>query len=326
VADVDVVLGYLNPDNFLGGRLRLNRDLARRAIEEHIARPLGMSVEQAAEGIKTIVDSRMADEVRQVTIQQGCDPSDFALMAYGGAGPTHAFSYGAELGMSEIIVPVTASVHSAFGIHSSDLTAVEEVSHPLQSPPGSTDYAAALPTQRLNEIFGELDRRVLGRFSGAGIDPADCRLTRFIEMRFRFQIHALTVPVPELPLDAPAIDQLVGRFIDLYEARFGKGSAFKAAGVELTTFRVVAKATSGRPDLRHHEADGRVAPTSVGRRDVFQNGAWTTASIIEGSALRPGMRLDGLAIVELLDTTIVVGAGQQATVDAIGNIVLRLHS
>jgi N-methylhydantoinase A len=132
--------------------------------------------------------------------------------------------------------------------------------------------------------------------------------------------------VPELPLDAPAIDQLVGRFIDLYEARFGKGSAFKAAGVELTTFRVVAKATSGRPDLRHHEADGRVAPTSVGRRDVFQNGAWTTASIIEGSALRPGMRLDGLAIVELLDTTIVVGAGQQATVDAIGNIVLRLHS
>ncbi|MEU1801625.1 hydantoinase/oxoprolinase family protein [Streptomyces sp. NPDC019937] len=126
VADADLVLGYLNPDNFLGGRLALDVERARAAIEEHIARPTGLTVEQAAEGIKTIVDARMADLVRQVTVEHGYDPADFAVFSYGGAGPLHAFSYGAELGCPRIVVPLTASVHSAFGIGSSDLTMIEE--------------------------------------------------------------------------------------------------------------------------------------------------------------------------------------------------------
>jgi N-methylhydantoinase A len=116
VADADLVLGYLNPDNFLGGRLTLDVDRARQAIDEHVAGPAGLSIEQAAEGIKTIVDARMADLVRQVTVEQGYDPADFAVFAYGGAGPLHAFSYGAELGCPQIVVPITASVHSAFGV------------------------------------------------------------------------------------------------------------------------------------------------------------------------------------------------------------------
>jgi N-methylhydantoinase A/oxoprolinase/acetone carboxylase beta subunit len=130
VADADLALGYLNPDNFLGGRRRLDPELARRAIETHVAKPLGLRVEQAAEGIKTIIDSRMADLIRHATVEQGYDPTEFVLYAYGGAGPTHAFSYGAELGIKNIVVPVTASVHSAFGIAVSDLMVAEELSDP----------------------------------------------------------------------------------------------------------------------------------------------------------------------------------------------------
>lgn len=324
VADADLVLGYVNPSNFLGGRLELDVALASRAIEEHVAKPLGMTVHEAAEGIKTIVDARMADLIRQMTIEQGLDPSDFTLFAYGGAGPTHAFSYGAELGIGEIVVPLTASVHSAFGIASSDLTTVEELSRPMQTPPGSTDYSAALSADEINGIFGELANRASERLIKAGVDAASIQVTRAIEMRFRFQIHVLTVQAPAGALRPEDVDAIVGRFIDVYEARFGKGSAFKAAGVEMTTFRVVAKATMMRPQLRARSGGGVAQARAT--RQVFQGGAWKAAQIFGPEALAPGARIAGLAVIELPDTTVVVGEGQRATVDELENVVIQLQS
>jgi N-methylhydantoinase A len=313
VADADLVLGYLNPDNFLGGRLALDVERARAAIATHVAEPLGLEVEQAAEGIKTIVDARMADLIRTATIQQGYDPSDFALYAYGGAGPTHAFSYGAELGIDEVVVPLTASVHSAFGIAASDLTAAEEVSDPLLSPPGTEDYAAALDPAEISARFERLTERALRRL---GVERAE--LSRSIEMRFRFQIHVLTVPVPDGEID---VDALVRRFIETYEARFGEGSAFSAAGVEMTTFRVVARVETSKPAPA---AASPAVPAEAGTRRVFSGGEWREARVLGHEAVGPGLDLHGLAIVEMPDTTIVVGPGQHATVDDHGNVVIQL--
>jgi N-methylhydantoinase A len=324
VADADLVLGYTNPDNFLGGRLRLDVAHARAAIEAHVARPLEMSVEEAAEGIKTIVDARMADLIRQMTIEAGYDPTDFVLFAYGGAGPTHAFSYGDELRISEIVVPHTASVHSAFGVACSDLTAVEEVSHPIQSPPGSVDYSASIRADELNRIFSELTERALARLSRAGVDTSRATATRFIEMRFRFQIHVLTVQVPESSLDNAGVDRVVGRFVDAYEARFGEGSAFEAAGVEMTTFRVVVSAPTVRPELKTVARNGAGPVRPAGERPVFQGGEWLPAAIYSEDAIVPGVTIDGLAVVELEDTTIVVGTDQRAEVDDYGSVVISL--
>jgi N-methylhydantoinase A len=324
VADADVVLGYVNPDNFLGGRLKLDAGLARKAIEEHVARPLGLSIEEAAEGIKTIVDERMSDLIRQMTIEQGLDPSDFTLFAYGGAGPTHAFSYGAELGIAEAVVPLTASVHSAFGIGASDLTTVEELSRPMQTPPGSTDYSASLEAEEIAAAFDEITDRACARLEKAGVIRDRISVQRAIEMRFRFQIHVLTVPVPDGPITPGTVDGVVARFIEAYEARFGKGSAFKAAGVELTTFRVVARAGMQRPELRPVSSNGSSAVVGS-TRQVFQRGEWRQARILPGDALAPGLKLEGLAVVELPDTTIVVGDGQRATVDGWGNVVIHLQ-
>jgi N-methylhydantoinase A len=325
VADADVVLGYVNPDNFLGGRLQLDAELARKAIEEHVARPLGLSIEEAAEGIKTIVDARMSDLIRQMTVEQGLDPSDFTLFAYGGAGPTHAFSYGTELGIAEAVVPLTASVHSAFGIGASDLTTVEEVSRPMQTPPGSTDYSASLSAAEIADAFDEIGERASARLEKAGIERERISVQRAIEMRFRFQIHVLTVPVPDGPITPETVDAAVDRFIEAYEARFGKGSAFKAAGVELTTFRVVARAPMQRPELQRAGTNGKT-PVAESTRQVFQQGAWRQARILPGEALAPGLELDGLAVIELPDTTIVVGEGQHASVDQWGNVVVHLQA
>lgn len=324
VADADLVLGYLNPGNFLDGRLTLDVERARAAIGAAIADPLGLSVEQAAEGIRTIVDSRMADLVRTATIQQGYDPSDFVLYAYGGAGPTHAASYGAELGVREIVVPLTASVHSAFGVAASDHTVAEEISDPIMSPPGTEDYAAAISAADLEERFERLRERALQALAGSGVDVAGARIERFVEMRFRFQIHVLSVPVPDGPFDADKVRDLVRRFIDAYQARFGEGSAFEAAGVEMTTFRLVASSPTIRPELSPigGGASSNGAAAEGATRRVFHGGEWGEARILAAADVAPGLEVEGLAIVEMPDTTIVVGKGQQAVVDDYGNFVI----
>ncbi len=321
VADADLVLGYLNAENFLDGRLALDVGRAREAIRANVADPLGLGVEEAAEGIRTIVDSRMADLVRTATIQQGYDPSDFVLYAYGGAGPTHAASYGAELGVKQIVVPLTASVHSAFGVAASDHTVAEELSDPILSPPGTEDYAEAISHEELQERFDRLRDRALTALGGSGVDVSEARIERFVEMRFRFQIHVLSVPVPAGDFDADGVRALVKRFIDAYQARFGEGSAFEAAGVEMTTFRLVASSPTIRPELRPIAAGGGGAG-GRGTREVFHGGAWGEARIYSAADIAPGLEVEGLAVVEMPDTTIVVGAGQQAVVDDYGNFVI----
>ncbi|MEU7815477.1 hydantoinase/oxoprolinase family protein [Pseudonocardia sp. NPDC049154] len=321
VADADLVLGYLNPDNFLGGRLTLDVDKARAAIDEHVAKPTGLTVEQAAEGIKTIVDARMADLVRQVTVEQGYDPTDFAVFAYGGAGPLHAFSYGAELGCPQIVVPITASVHSAFGIGCSDLTMVEELSKPMQTPPGTTDHASALPPAELDATFDELAARARRDLVAAGAAEDSIRYVRSVEIRFRAQIHVLTVPFESDVLTAADVNGMVERFVEVYEGRFGKGAAFLEGGVEITTFRVVATSPVPKADFDTGALGAKAG--EPGLRRVFSGGEWRDATVYRAEHLHDGLHIEGLAIVELRDTTVVIGPGQDAEVDGSGDIVIR---
>jgi N-methylhydantoinase A len=323
VADADLVLGYLNAENFLGGRLRIDIDKARDAIRRHVAEPLGMTVEDAAEGIKTIVDAKMADLIRQMTVQQGYDPADFALFAYGGAGPLHAFSYGAEMRAKEIVVPLTASVHSAFGVGCSDLTVVEEVSRPMQTPPGVTDYTDALPATEFTRVYRRLEEAAAAKLATAGADPTAIAFERVVEMRFRTQIHVLPVVIGPGEVTGQDIDSAVHRFVDQYESRFGKGSAFVEGGVEITTFRVIATSAVIRPrlDTGIGRSDGGPL-VARGHRRVYARGSWTEADIFTAEQLFVGATITGLAIVEMPDTTVVVGEGQTATVDQVGSLVI----
>ena len=322
VADADVVLGYLNP-RLLGGKMTLDVEAARRAIQVHVAEPLGLSVEEAAEGIKTIVDARMADLVRQVTIKQGYDPADFSVFAYGGAGPSHAFSFGADLGCPQIVIPLTASVHSAFGIGCSDLAIVEEVSHPLQSSPGATDFSTSLDPAEFNATFDALAEKAAGDLVSAGAKPDTITFSKSVEMRFRAQIHVLSVAVDADRVTADDVNGLVARFVDVYEARFGKGSAVPEGGVEITTFRVVARSAvpRGEIELIGSDAVGERTLTTT-TRPIFSRGEWVDATIIDGSQLYPGLQIEGLAVVEQRDTTVVVGPDQTATVDDLGNLII----
>ena len=319
VTDADVVLGLINPESFLGGRQKLERDAAEHAILEKVAEPLGLTVEDAAEGIKRIVDSRMADLIRQATVHKGYDPRNFILVAFGGAGPVHAHAFGSGLGVKRIVVPVTASVHSALGIGASDLVVTHEASHAFRTPPGSSGASRHIEAGDVNAVIAAVEEEAKRRLAEQQLDPAGMRTDYFADVRFRFQIHELTVELPEYPLTAEGLDRLVERFVETYELRFGEGSAFTEAGVELVTWRVVVTAAAERGGLGQTIPRGHHEPV---RQDRVYFGGWMDAAVYDEEALTPGLSFDGPAVFELPDTNIVVGPGQHAEVDAHGNVLI----
>jgi len=320
VTDADVVLGLVNPDNFLGGRIRLDAGLARKAVEK-IAQPLGLSIEDAAEGIKRIVDSQMSDLVRQATVHRGYDPRDFILVAYGGAGPVHASSYGADLGVDKIVVPRTASILSAHGILLSDLVVAREQASSLICPAGTDAFSDHIKADELNRVFEELQGSARNALDAQGVDIAAVDYERYVDVRFRPQIFDMSVDVLKFPLEKADVDRLIEHFIESYEARFGTGSAFRAAGIEISAFRIVARARLDRSAATKGGAASS-APSTVSERRIYSEGAWRQATVYAEGAIRAGFKFDGPAIVEFDDTSLVVGRGQRAEVDKFLNVTI----
>lgn len=325
VTDADVVLGLINPDNFLGGRIKLDAAKARKAIEENVAKPLGLSVEDAAEGIKRIVDSQMSDLVRQATVYRGYDPRDFVLVAYGGAGPVHASSYGADLGVDRIVVPRTASILSAHGILLSDLVVAQERATSLICPAGSDAYSDHIQAEEVNGLFEELQQSARAALGEQGVDIADVEFERYLDIRFRPQIFDMSVDVTRYPLNKADVDELIEHFIKTYEARFGTGSAFRAAGIEISAFRIVARARLNRT-ISASTAAGAGTASGPSQRKIYSSGAWRDAAVHLEDAIRPGFRFEGPAIVEFDDTSLVVGEGQKAEVDQYLNVTITTRN
>lgn len=325
VTDADVVLGLVNPDNFLGGRMKLDAALARKSIEDFIATPLGISVEEAASGIKRIVDSHMADLVRQATVHRGYDPRDFVVVAFGGAGPTHSYSYGADLGVQSVIVPRTASVLSAHGILISDLVVTRESSQSLISPPGSDKFSEFLIAEDINAIFDNLQAQAMIELEGQGVPVDEVRFERYVDMRFRPQIYDLSVDVQQYPLTPAGVDALVEHFIESYEARFGSGSSFRTAGIDMSAFRLVAISKLNRIEQSGEATHSDSLMTPVNSRRIYEAGAWHDAAVYDERSVKAGGTIPGPAIVELDDTTMVVGPTQTANVDKYLNIIIKTN-
>lgn len=315
VTDADLILGYLDPEQFLGGRMKLDFDAAAKAIDEHIGQPLNLGVEAAAAGIRRIVDSQMADTLRELTIGQGHDPRDFTLYAYGGAGPLHCAGFGAELGVKQIVIPATSMVHSAYGALASDVQLSSQRSVLLRS----SDWDDA-SIARLEESFAELERRAREDLA-ANQAAGETRITRSLDMRFRRQAHELIVPAPRPPLTLSAMGPLVDTFERMYEDTYGPGSAFREAGIEITTLRVDAVGETSKPRLARHEPTGSPVQT---RRSIYdtEQQQFVDAAILSWEAMTAGQSLDGPAVLRHPTTTVYVGASQRAHVDSYGNLLI----
>ncbi|MBI4287328.1 MAG: hydantoinase/oxoprolinase family protein, partial [Chloroflexi bacterium] len=227
VTDANVVLGIINPDYFLGGRIKLNGNKAHAAVRDRIAAPMGLDLLAAAAGIFDVASAYMTDLVRLVTIGRGYDPRNCVLFAYGGAGPIHASIYGRQA--KEIVVPSSASVHSALGTIVSDVQHVYELSDPMKTP---------VDPDRVRRHFQALEEQALQDLAKEGFKRDQIVLERYVDMKYSRQVHELRIPVPAGDIVASHMDGAYLEFEKLYERFYGKGAGYKEAGTQIMNFIV----------------------------------------------------------------------------------------
>jgi len=317
VTDADLVLGFLNPDYFLGGAQVLDREAAAAAIEAKIARPLGMRPIAAALGIRRIVDMRIADEIKVVAAKRGVDAQHFTLLPFGGAGAVHAAAVAAELGIARILVPPRPGAFSALGLLCTDVVHdyIRSELRPLdQVPP---DHAEA--------IFRALADRAAAELAEEGLDAAQAQHARELDMRYSGQGYELRVPLGRARggLTRAALAAARRRF-DAIHAQY-HGHAARERPVEIVSYRLRVRVPAPKYRPVAVPARVRAAPASAikGERAVHFDGRRAVrARLYERGRLLPGARLAGPAIIEQFDATTAVPPGWTGTVDGIGNLVL----
>jgi N-methylhydantoinase A len=315
--DANVVLGYLDPDYFAGGRMRLDAAAARRAIDEHIARPMGLSVEEAAAGMYRVACNNMAQGVREVTIKRGFDPREFPFIPAGGAGPIHACMICQELEIPLQIVPREASVLCAFGMLMSELK--HDFVRTFVCRLDGIDWA------RLVRLIDEMQHDGERQLAAERIAAARRRYEVRLDCRYIKQYHEVSLAVPRALIDRRDGAGIAGLFHAEHNRLFGYALAQEATPIEIINVRVQAVGQTDRPAYGEERWAGADAAHALkGRRSVYvpETRRFTEVPVLDGHRLRHGNRVDGPALVEQETTAIFVGASYDCVVDALGSFVL----
>lgn len=316
VTDADLILGYLNPDNFLGGRMALHPDLAEAAISERIAKPMGLPLIEAAAGIRRIVEADSANAIRLMTIQKGYDVRNYTMAAFGGAGGMHAAALARDLGIKTTVVTPYATAQSAFGIVYSDIVHTFTITDVME-------LSTATPLEAAFQALEEKGRKLL---SAEGVPPEAMEIARYADMRYRGQVHQLAVRLPPGPYRDEDVPAILRTFEDRYEEVYGKHSAYKQVGCEIVNLKVDVKGKIRKPQVQEQpEAGADPSAAFKGERPVYfpEAGGWLKASIYVGEKLQHGNQAKGPAVVEYDATTIVILPGQGTRLNAYGDLVIK---
>ncbi|HEV3034121.1 MAG TPA: hydantoinase/oxoprolinase family protein [Solirubrobacteraceae bacterium] len=308
VTDANVVLGYLDPDAFLGGRRRLRDDLSVAAVDSRVGVPLGLSTVEAAAGIVRVVNANMVGAIRAVSIERGLDPRRFTLVCGGGAGGLHATELARELGMQRVFVPLEAGVFCAFGM------TVTDVRH---------DHLAALHAvsdsidlDSVNALLGELERQAAGQLLEEGFQSSEIRLERSVDARYPGQVHEITVPVPDSPvLDAQAVTELERTFHERHRAQFAYSR--ESMPIECLHWRVAAVGASRGWPRQVASANGNqplsAQPARIRQAFFAAAGGLVDTRVHDVHELVVGVQVEGPALVVAPTTTIVLHPGDTLT-------------
>ncbi|MCB0114072.1 MAG: hydantoinase/oxoprolinase family protein, partial [Caldilineaceae bacterium] len=318
VTDADLLLGYLNPDYFLGGRMSLDRAAAEKAMGT-LAQTLGMDITAAAHGIYQVVNENMISATRVHVAERGADPRQLKLIAFGGAGPVHAHEIARALKMQGYICPAGAGVTSALGF----LTA------PVAFEFART-YIARVTQDKLADldaIYAELEEQGRATLAEAGVPADEMTFERKADMRHVGQGHQIGV---ELPFDSFAEISLEDDIKPIFYERYDEiyGYAHRHLELEITTCRLTASGPRPRVSLQEVTDQGASADVAVkGKRPVFYSevGDFTDTPIYDRNLLAAGMTFPGPAVVEEKDSTAVIGPNATVLVDANSNLIVTLH-
>ncbi len=317
VTDADLILGYLDPDYFLGGKMRLDRARAEEAIRKHIAEPLGVDLTRAAWGMHHVVNENMANAARIHLVERGRDQRRYSLIAFGGAGPVHAYQVAEKLKLRQIICPSAAGVTSAFGFLVAPM-AFDFVQTYL-TPLRGIDFT------HLHTMFEEMETRGRALLQQAGVPEAAITVTRSADMRYLHQGFEINVPVPTGRLSPADLPRLQANFDQAYERMYKRLNP--DVDVEALNWRVIV--AGPRPTIQVQQADDQPAPreaTRKGERPAYfpETSGYIDCPVYDRYQLAPGMELRGPAIIEERESTVVVGPGARAEVDTYHHVVIWL--
>jgi N-methylhydantoinase A len=316
VTDANMVCGVLDPNHFLGGRMKLDKERSRRILEEKLAKPLKLDLLEAADGVLKIIDAKMEEAIKAVSSARGYDIRDFTLVAFGGGGPMHAGRMALDLGIPSVLVPLTPGVHSALGLLMSD------VKH---------DYVRSklvalddLDLAEINHMFHQLIERAKADLKSEGFSAEEIKIEPYLDLRYAGQGYELTVPCTMPPLNKHDLAMMRQRFDTMHEQNSGHKA--ESEPVELVSLRLISLGLVPQAKLSPGKVTGRkVEDAKLGERKVYfgkEHGVLTT-QVYNRDLFEPGYKIAGPAIVEQLDTTTVIQPEQEATVDGYRNIIIK---
>ena len=315
VTDADLVLGYLNPGYFLGGRMKLDKAAAENGIEEQLARPLGLSMEEAAWGVHTVVNSNMRRAIRLATVERGKDPRRYTLVGFGGAGPVHASRLAREIGISHVLLPSGAGVGSAAGLLAADTV---------------FDLARTFDTALDESMLGSVNMVYEEMLAGGRAIMLENGVTEGVEfavsadMHYEGQGFDIDVPLLRVPLDSQGVDQLRSAFHKKYAETFGYAQPDQP--VRATGWKLRAIHSRGEfrwPELQPSGSD----PVPVSRRPAYfpEVGGFVDTPVYARAELGRDAVITGPGIVEEEESTVVLLPGDKATLDRFGNILVEIE-
>jgi N-methylhydantoinase A len=319
VTDADLILGYLNPDNYLGGKMKLKRDLAEKAIREKIAEPLGIDVIEAAVRIRRIIDAKMGQEVFNEVVLKGYDPREFVVFACGGAGPSHALDIAPYMEVKKVVVSPFSPVFGAFGASTIDIMQVFDRSRMIKL----FQYATQAYTEdyeTFNGIVKELSDLALRDLQMEGYQPEDVKFTLELEMRYGMQYNFTKVESPHLELHSTQdVMDICRCFEETYAQVYTPEAAFPQGGINIENFFLKASVPSKHVELMARELSGETpGPDALkGTRSVYfvNAGKSLETQIYAFEMLQPGNVIFGPAVIEAEDTTCVINPGWRFVMD-----------
>ena len=316
VSDANLVLGYLNPDGLIGGKLPLNYENAFSSIEKNIAKPLGMEVEKAAYGIFTIVNSNMVNGIRRVTVERGYDPRDFVLVAGGGATGAHITALAKEMGIDTVIVSKLSSGLCAYGQIISDV---------------KYNYMATIPTrldsikaaEKINKTFKEIESKGIEHLNKDGFEEKKINTYRSLEMRYVGQIHECTVNIDFFEITEETLQNIKEAFHNRHEELYTYSE--KDSPVELVNIESTIYGRIDRPNYSELENKGQINDAlKISRNLIFsEKGNSLKTPVYDGNKLSPGNLIDGPAVVEEDTTTLVIESGWFLELHKSGTYIIK---
>ncbi|MGL2517341.1 hydantoinase/oxoprolinase family protein [Helicobacter pylori] len=318
VTDCHIVLGYLNPDNFLGGLIKLDVDRAKKHIKEQIADPLGISVEDAAAGVIELLDLELKEYLRSNISAKGYSPSDFACFSYGGAGPVHTYGYTEGLGFKDVVVPAWAAGFSAFGCACADFEYRYDKSVDIAIPQYSSDKSKIEACKIIQDAWDELTLKVIEEFKINGFSQKDVILRPGYRMQYMGQLNDLEITSPVSKAASVADwEEIVKEYEKTYARVYSESACSPELGFSVTGVIMRGVVATQKPVIPVEKEHGATPPkeAKVGVRKFYRHKKWVDADVWHMEKLLPGNEVIGPAIVEADSTTFVIPKGFATRLD-----------